>query len=296
MKCLITFTESKSNNLFMKYKKLFLAFSFIAACLTGSASFKPCYQGNSREIKVMIVTDFGVIKIKLYNETPLHRDNFIKLVKAHYFDSLLFHRVIQNFMIQGGDPDSRNAAPLVELGNGGPDYTIPAEFNSQLFHKKGVLAAARDGDLEDPTRASAGSQFYIVQGRIYNDSLLNIEAKRITKMKLYNSIVNRKENTKWVEKYKMFSKANQQDSLKYIENIINKQVEAELPNAQLYKFTDEQIKIYSTIGGAPHLDGSYTIFGEVYEGLEVVDAIAKQKGDKNNRPLNDIRMKISIIP
>jgi len=296
MKCLIIFTESKSNNLFMKYKKLFFALLFITGSLTVFPHFKSYCQGNPNETKVMIVTDFGVIKIKLYDETPLHRDNFIKLVKAHYFDSLLFHRVIQNFMIQGGDPDSRNAAPLVELGNGGPDYTIPAEFNPKLFHKKGVLAAARDGDLEDPARASAGSQFYIVQGRIYNDSLLNIEAKRITKMKLYNLIVNRQENKKWVDKYKTFSKANQQDSLKFIESIINKQVEAELPNAPLYQFTDEQIKIYSAIGGAPHLDGSYTIFGEVYEGLEVVDAIAKQKGDKNNRPLNDIRMKIFLIP
>ncbi|MCE9539360.1 MAG: peptidylprolyl isomerase [Bacteroidetes bacterium] len=260
-----------------------------------SASFKLADKANSEEIKVMIVTDFGTIKLKLYNETPLHRDNFVKLIKDHYFDSLMFHRVIQNFMIQGGDPDSKNAPPSIELGNGGPGYNLPAEFNSRLFHKKGVLAAARDTDLENPSQASSASQFYIVQGKVYNDSLLNIQAKRITKLKLFNTVVNRDENRGLLQKYQAFVKTHQEDSMKVLNDIITKQVESELAGTKPYKFTQEQIKTYTTIGGTPHLDQSYTIFGEVYEGMEVIDSIAKQKVDKNARPFTDIRMKISII-
>jgi peptidylprolyl isomerase len=279
----------------MKYKKVFLLFFLFLSIGLITASFKSSEGNDSNEIKVIITTDLGKIKLKLYNETPLHRDNFVKLIQQHYFDSLLFHRVIQNFVIQGGDPDSKNAPPLVELGNGGPGYTIPAEFNSKLFHKKGVLAAARDSDMENPSQASAGSQFYIVQGRVFNDSLLQVQAKRITKLKLFNRIANRPEN-KWIlKKYQSFVKPQLTDSMDYYNAIITKQVEAELANEPIYKFTDEQIKIYTTIGGSPHLDGSYTVFGEVYEGLEVVDSIAKQQGDKNNRPFSDIRMTIAII-
>jgi peptidylprolyl isomerase len=277
----------------MKFKKLFVVFLF---CKTLMFCESNTYASDSiLETKILIETAQGNIKIKLYNQTPLHRDNFIKLVKAHYFDSLLFHRVIQNFMIQGGDPDSKNAPAKVELGNGGPDYTIPAEFNKQLFHKKGVLAAARDSDLENPNQASAGSQFYIVQGKVFNDSLLKVQAKRITRLKLYNRIVNKKENAHLIEKHKIFIEKKQTDSTKYINDIINKQVDAVLANEPLHTFSDEQIKTYKTLGGTPHLDGSYTIFGEVIEGLEVIDSIAKQKTDKNDRPIQDIRMKISII-
>lgn len=279
----------------MNYKKLFNALFIIILTFLMSTSFKFPFRANSEEIKLMIVTDFGTIKLKLYNETPVHRDNFVKLIKAHYFDSLMFHRVIQGFMIQGGDPDSKNAPPLIELGNGGPGYNLPAEFNSRLFHKKGVLAAARDGDLENPSQASSASQFYIVQGKVYNDSLLNIQAKRITRLKLFNTVVNRDENKLLLKRYRAFVKTQQEDSMKVLNDIITKQVEAELPGAKLYTFTDEQIKTYTTIGGTPHLDQSYTIFGEVYEGIEVIDSIAKQQVGKYNRPISDIRMKISII-
>lgn len=277
----------------MKYKKLFPAF-LLAFLLIASKSYS--YANDSiKETKVIIITEFGTIKLKLYNETPLHRDNFIKLVKTGYFDSLMFHRVIQNFVIQGGDPDSKNAPPQIELGNGGPGYTIPAEFNSKLFHKKGVLAAARDSDLENPSQASAGSQFYIVHGKIHNDSTLQVQAKRVTKLKLFNVVVNRKENKSLVAKYPAFVKANLTDSMKYINEIINKQVEAELAAVPVYAFTEEQMKTYKTLGGTPHLDQSYTIFGEVYEGLNVVDEIAKQKTGENDRPVKDVRMKIVIV-
>ncbi len=261
------------------------------------SSSKPLTDDRSGIIRVMMETNMGTIKIQLYNETPLHRDNFVKLVKAHYYDSLLFHRVIQSFMIQGGDPDSKTALPEAELGNGSPGYTIPAEFNSKLFHKKGVIAAARDGDLENnPKQESSGSQFYIVQGMVYNDSLLGLRAKRITRMKLFNQVINRPENKIYLEKYSAFNQKQQVDSVKYIYDIINKMVDAELPGFPEHKFTQEQIQTYRSIGGTPHLDGSYTVFGEIYEGFEVIDRIAEQPVGKAARPQSDIRIiKVSII-
>ena len=193
--------------------------------------------------RVKVTTDSGSIVIRLYDKTPLHRDNFIKLVKEHYFDSLLFHRVIQGFMIQGGDPESKRAQAGQPLGNGGPGYTIPAEFDTSLFHKKGVLAAARQPDQINPTKASSASQFYIVQGKVFSDSeLTDLEFKR------HLSI---------------------------------------LPSHR---------PTYKTIGGTPHLDMNYTVFGEVESGLEVVDKIASTAKDQNNRPLKDIRMMIEVMP
>lgn len=278
----------------MNYKKLSLAF-YISIIVFLSFSSFVFSQNEENTTKVMMITPYGVIKIKLYNQTPLHRDNFIKLVEQHYYDSLLFHRVIKNFMIQGGDPDSKDAKQGIELGNGGPDYTIPAEFNKELFHKKGVLAAARESDFQNPSQASSGSQFYIVQGKIFTDSLLQIQANRITKSKLFNKIINREENKTYLAKYKEYTTAQKLDSVKYIYEIIDKMVAQELPTVTPHEFTEEQKKIYTTIGGTPHLDGSYTIFGEVYEGMEVVEKIAEQKTDARNRPLTNIRMKISII-
>jgi cyclophilin family peptidyl-prolyl cis-trans isomerase len=261
------------------------------------AQFSAFSIDGSGQIKVLITTNYGIIKIKLYNETPLHRDNFVKLVQQHYFDSLLFHRVIQKFMIQGGDPDSKRALPGAPLGDGTPGYTIPAEMNQKLFHKKGVLAAARNGDLENPLQASSGSQFYIVQGKIFNDSLLNIQSKRITKMMLFNKVINRPENKTLLEDYKRYESQQKIDSIKYLNGLINIQVEKELPNVIPYQFSNEQKQAYTTIGGSPHLDNSYTVFGEVYQGLEVVDLIAAQKTDERARPLEDVRIiSITIIP
>jgi cyclophilin family peptidyl-prolyl cis-trans isomerase len=281
----------------MNSKKLFPALSLLAGLILLLCSYKPFPGGDPAGVKLLMVTDHGSIKIRLYNETPLHRDNFLKLVQEHYFDSLLFHRCIQNFMIQGGDPDSRHAAPGVELGNGGPPYTIPAEINPALFHKRGVLAAARESDLDNPSQASSGSQFYIVQGRVYTDSLLKIQGKRITRMKFFNAVINRPENQGLLEQYRNYAKKNQPDSVKFISDKINKIVDAELPAAAMHEFSPEQIKAYTTIGGTPHLDGSYTVFGEVYEGYEVVESIAAEKVDKMARPLSDIRiLKVLIIP
>lgn len=281
----------------MNYKKLFGAFSFIIGLFFLSVSFKPIVDDGSGQIKVVITTNYGLIKIKLYNETPLHRDNFVKLVKDHYYDSLLFHRVIQKFMIQGGDPDSRKALPGSTLGEGGPGYTIPAEINKVVFHKRGALAAARESDLDNPSQASSGSQFYIVQGRIFTDSLLQTQATRITKRTLFNHFINLPENKHYLDEYRKYVKTETIDSVKYINDIFDKKVEKELQTAVQYKFTPEQTKAYTTIGGAPSLDNTYTVFGEVYEGMDIVDQIASQKVDGNSRPLEDIRIiSVVIIP
>jgi cyclophilin family peptidyl-prolyl cis-trans isomerase len=247
------------------------------------------------ETVVLVETSFGNIKIKLYNETPLHRDNFIKLVEKHFYDSLLFHRVINTFMIQGGDPDSKNAPAGKFLGDGDVGYTISAEFNQKLFHKRGVLAAARNGDEVNPEQASSGCQFYIVQGKIFTDSLLSIIENRITRMKAYNKVVRNKNNKTLFDNLNMFMQIGEMDSVKIARAKIEQLTDLEMPNITPYKFSDEQRKIYTTVGGTPHLDGSYTVFGEVIEGMDVVDKIAAVPVDRFARPLTDVRMKISII-
>jgi cyclophilin family peptidyl-prolyl cis-trans isomerase len=187
---------------------------------------------------VLFETTEGNIKIRLYDETPRHRDNFLKLVNEGYYDSLLFHRCISNFMIQTGDPESKYAAADQPLGSGGPSYKLPAEFVERYYHKKGAVAAARQGDSVNPEKKSSGSQFYIVQGS-----------------KLTNSQLDALENAK-----------------------------------QHVPFTPEQRQVYTSLGGTPHLDNAYTVFGEVTEGLEVVDIIASSPTGQRNRPMKDIRI------
>lgn len=178
----------------------------------------------------------------LSDSTPLHRDNFIKLAKKHFYDGLLFHRVIDSFMIQGGDPDSRDAEPRQLLGNGGPGYQVPAEFRKTLFHRKGALAMAREGDRVNPKRASSGSQFYIVEGKTYTDKELDQISRQTGRT-----------------------------------------------------FTKKQRKVYKTIGGTPFLDGRYTVFGYLVKGMDVLDKIAAVKTDQNDRPLEDVPMKVRIV-
>jgi cyclophilin family peptidyl-prolyl cis-trans isomerase len=194
---------------------------------------------SDKKVKFMIHTEYGDMKGVLYNETPKHRDNFVKLAKSGYFNGTLFHRVIQGFMIQGGDPDSKTAKPGQALGSGGPGYTVPAEFNPALIHKKGALSAARMGDQVNPQKASSGSQFYIVQGQKWDPARLD----------------------------------------------------SQYPN----KYTQAQKDVYKTIGGTPFLDGEYTVFGEITEGLDVIDKIAAVEKDKADRPVKDVKMTVTII-
>lgn len=252
--------------------------------------------------KVLIHTDLGDIKIVLYDETPKHRDNFLKLVKDHTLDSTLFHRVISQFMIQGGDVDSKHAAPGAQLGNGDLGYTIPAEIHPTLYHKRGALAGARQGDDVNPLRASSSCQFYIVQGRTFTDSMMSIMQTNMdhqAKQTIFNTLMAKPDN-QWIKSgfIKGQMRANQtgfMDTLTYYNNIITPMIDAEFAKTPHRTFTDEQRKVYATQGGAPHLDGAYTVFGEVIDGMDVVDKIAAVQVDGMARPTTDIHCYFSII-
>jgi peptidyl-prolyl cis-trans isomerase B (cyclophilin B) len=227
----------------MKKKTIVLSTLLLCLMVSGFAQNKNKSKAEtkpvSKESMVLISTSYGDMKVKLYDATPKHRDNFIKLANEGFFDSLLFHRVIRGFMIQGGDPLSKHAAPGVMLGSGDVGYTIPAEFVDTIFHKKGAICAAR---TENPEKASSGCQFYIVQGQVNSpEQLTAFEQQRGR------------------------------------------------------KFSAKEKAVYSTIGGVPFLDQNYTVFGEVVEGLDVIDKIAAVKTAPGDRPLEDVRMKVSVI-
>ncbi len=212
-----------------------------------------------KEQRVEMITNYGTIQVKLYNETPLHRDNFLKLVSEKAYDSVLFHRVIQNFMIQAGDPSSKNAQILDTLGEGDMEYTIPAEFDPELFHKKGVLAAARE---DRPDRASSAMQFYIVQGKIFNDSLLLIAESRINAWLAENAIQKDSKNKYLFDSLQKAKAENQQSKvLQYADSIT--QWSKTSPIFKSYTIPENQREIYKIIGGTPHLDQNYSVFGEV---------------------------------
>lgn len=222
------------------FSLLFILLTFNAFTAKSQNIFQRLF-GKAKNSYVRIKTDKGECIIQLYNQTPKHRDNFLKLAKSGFYNGTLFHRVIRDFMIQGGDPDSKKAQPGQLLGNGGLNYTIPAEFRDSLFHKKGALGAARN---DNPQKASNACQFYIVQGRKFTDEELDR-----------------------VEQYRLNGR----------------------------RIPDWQRKVYKTLGGAPHLDQNYTVFGEVVRGLDMVDSIAAVPTDQNNRPKEDIKMEVSVL-
>ena len=270
-----------------------LAFIALTACNAGSKRQTNHHMENEKRTLVKLETTMGNITVALYNETPKQRDNFIKLVKEGVYDSTLFHRVIKQFMIQAGDPDSKNASDTAMLGSGDVGYTIPAEFNPKFFHKKGVLAAARQGDDVNPEKASSGCQFYIVTGRKFTEpQLLGMENKINEQREeaLFDSLA--RQHMK--EIYKM-RKAGDNAGLLELQDTLEAQARELADKEEKFRFTPEQIKAYSTIGGAPHLDGSYTVFGEVTEGIEVVDNIEIAKTNRADRPIENIRiLKASI--
>jgi len=227
-------------------KKITLVLFTLMTCLVVATSAQnkkakknEVVDSTKIERMVLISTDFGDMKVKLYNATPKHRDNFLKLAREGYYDSLLFHRVIRNFMIQGGDPLSKNAAPGAMLGSGDIGYTIPAEFVDTIFHKKGALCAAR---TDNPEKASSGCQFYIVQGQVMTTEQINMLEMQLGR-----------------------------------------------------KFTPKERLVYTTVGGTPFLDRAYTVYGEVVEGLDVIDKIAAVQTAPGDRPVQDVRMKMKVI-
>ena len=277
----------------MTSNKILLICLALTACNAGSKRQTNHHMENEKRTLVKLETTMGNITVALYNETPKHRDNFIKLVKEGVYDSTLFHRVIKQFMIQAGDPDSKNASDTAMLGSGDVGYTIPAEFNPKFFHKKGVLAAARQGDDVNPEKASSGCQFYIVTGRKFTEpQLLGMENKINEQREeaLFDSLA--RQHMK--EIYKM-RKAGDNAGLLELQDTLEAQARELADKEEKFRFTPEQIKAYSTIGGAPHLDGSYTVFGEVTEGMEVVDNIEIAKTNRADRPIENIRiLKASI--
>ena len=241
-------------------------------------------------MKVKIQTMLGDIVVRLYDETPIHRDNFVKLVKEGYYDGTLFHRVIKDLMIQGGDPDSKGAPAGKMLGVGGPNYTLEAEIKDGLFHKRGALAAARQGDEVNPERRSSGSQFYIVWGQVYNEGQLRQYAKQMRMQKVqaaFNELA-----AQHRDEIMQMRRERNRAGLQELQDKLVAEAEAKVTGEGL---TEEQRKVYSTIGGTPHLDGQYTVFGEVEEGLDVVEMIQNTATGRGDRPIDDIEMKISFI-
>ena len=256
--------------------------SVLCILLLFSCTSKP--KGSTM---VLIETSYGDIKVMLYDDTPLHKANFLKLVRSGYYNDLLFHRVIPHFMIQGGDPDSRTSKPGQMLGNGDTGYTLPAEIRSNHFHKRGALAAAREGDDINPEQRSSGGQFYIVQGKLFTEGEIKQQEANMNE-KRYQLKVSQVFTKERDSLLKAGAEAN-------YDTLIHCTMAAVSKSYKPFHFTDEEIKYYTTEGGVPHLDGAYTVFGEVVSGMDVVDKIAAEATDRNDRPLKDIRMKMKII-
>lgn len=272
------------------YRFILTVFVVLAACMLPINAYCATDANDDGEI-VTLKTSKGDIKILLFNDTPLHRDNFLKLAGEGYYDGVLFHRVIKDFMVQTGDPDSKNAAPDAMLGAGSPPYTIPAEFKFPThYHHYGALAAARTGDEVNPDKASSGSQFYIVTGKKMSEaSLKNVAEQKLWKMR-------QKYFARLAEPYmndiKQWTAEKDTANLEALYNRLAKETEESVK----FEYTPEMIQAYETIGGTPHLDGEYTVFGRVLEGMGIVEAIQNVDIGKGDRPLEDIRVITVEVP
>lgn len=262
-------------------------------CLIAVAviSFLVTACAQKKDHVVTIHTAYGDMVAILYDETPKHKENFIKLVREHYYDSLLFHRVVKDFMIQGGDPDSKKAEEGARLGDGGPGYTIPAEINPRLFHEKGALSAARLGDAMNPDKASSGSQFYIVQGTRQTEAQLKLDFQK------YNQALQQffrmPENQPYQDSIRIYIESRDQQGFEAFLTGLRPLVEEKLGISVEKELAPELVEAYTTVGGTPSLDGEYTVFGKVISGLEVIDKIADVERDMFDRPVKDIRMTIT---
>ncbi len=263
----------------------------VAACSTGPK--KTSDMGNENRIRVRLETTMGNITVALYDETPNHRDNFIKLVKEGVYDSTLFHRVIKQFMIQAGDPESKTASDTALLGNGDVGYMVPAEFHPALFHRRGALAAAREGDDVNPERASSGCQFYIVTGHKFTEAQLQemeIQLNDRRKADILDSLAK-----PYIAEFLRLRQANDRAGWLALQDTLEARAQALADQEEKFRFTPAQRQAYITVGGAPHLDGAYTVFGEVVEGMDVVEKIEISETNRADRPLNNVRIRKAVL-
>jgi peptidyl-prolyl cis-trans isomerase B (cyclophilin B) len=265
-------------------KKITFIFLICAFIVTGCA--------QNKDYLVTIKTSYGDMIAVLYDETPKHKENFVKLAREHFFDSTLFHRVIEGFMIQGGDPDSKKAQPGQPLGRGGPGYTIDAEFNPKFFHERGALSAARLSDQQNPTKASSGSQFYIVQGTKMSEEELKTDQNKMNQamQQFFQDPANKAAYDSIVTLYQSGDMKAYQD---YVIRL-KPRVEKATGISTTKDVAPEILKAYTTVGGAPNLDGGYTVFGKVIKGLEVVDKIAAVAKGPGDRPVENIAMVVTV--
>lgn len=265
----------------LKIPTILIIILILSACINNNKK-----ETTNERIKIEMQTDHGNILLELYNSTPKHRDNFVKLANEGAFDSLLFHRVIENFMIQGGDPDSKYATAEDTLGEGDLPYTLDAEIRPELFHKKGVLAAARE---DNPECASSAMQFYLVQGKVYNDSLLQKAETRINQWLAQNLAKKDTTNKLLVE---AINNAIKKKNIEYY-HILNDSLEnigRGDSSFEYYHIPEAHREIYKSIGGTPFLDQNYTVFGEIVDGIEIVDSIASVPTGIFDRPIKDVRI------
>ena len=267
-------------------KKLILFIAMFMASIMGM-------EAKEKENLVKIECEYGTMIVRLYDDTPQHRDNFLKLVKEGFYNDLLFHRVIKDFMVQGGDPDSKGAPAGKQLGAGDVGYTVPAEFVYPThYHKKGALAAARQGDQVNPEKRSSGCQFYIVQGKKYNENELNQMERALGQKAMqarFDQLV--QENKDSIKAMRI---NRDQAGLQALQDKLVKTVETEFKDKQSVKMPEQMRKDYMEIGGTPFLDNEYTVFGEVVEGLDVIDKIAAVETNPGDRPKTDIKMKVKM--
>ena len=256
-----------------------------------TSNLQPLLEGN--DFLVTIATDLGEMKAILYDQTPLHKENFLKLAREGFYDGVLFHRVINGFMIQGGDPDSKTATPDQRLGAGGPGYKVPAEFVPNLYHVKGALSAARQADQVNPSRASSGSQFYVVQGRVTERAKLE-GVNQVLVAQAFQVLMTTKPESELAKQYKTFMDANPNDR-KGLRDLIFQSAQALATETGIsLQMAPERIQAYSTVGGTPFLDDQYTVFGMVIDGLDVIDKIAAVETGIADRPVTDIKMTVSV--
>ncbi len=238
-------------------------------------------QTDSTNVRVLVKTTMGNFTVMLYGDTPHHRDNFVKLANEHYYDSLLFHRVIENFMVQAGDPNSKDAPAGKMLGDGDPSYTLPAEIVfPKHYHKRGALAAARTGDQVNPERRSSGSQFYVVTGQVFDSE----QMKQMALKAAFDQLAEQH-----MDSIRAMMTRRDQTGLQALQDKLVKEAH-QMVDAGKGPYSSEMIKEYTTVGGTPHLDGQYSVFGEVIDGMDTIDKIRKAETDRNDRPTQDVRI------